>query len=103
MVVNAPVNIGNLIYTRPGFRDGRPCLAGTGTTVHAIVAAYLEGLSPDEIIEEFPHLDLSRIHAALAYYHANKAQIDTDFERNRQLGEKLGAANIQPHSDRPGD
>ncbi len=101
MVANPPTNIGNLIFSKPGFRDGRPCLTGTGTTVHTIVAAYLEGLSPEELLAEFPHLDLSRIHAALAYYHANKAQVDADFEHNRKLGEKLAAAKERTDSNHP--
>ncbi len=94
MATNTPVNIGNLIYTKPGFRGGRPCLVGTGTTVHTIAIAHLEGLSAEQILEEFPYLDLGRIHAALAYYYANKAQIDADFEASDRLGEELAA-----HSD----
>jgi uncharacterized protein (DUF433 family) len=91
MATNAPVNIGNLIHTDPDFRGGRPCLAGTGTTVHTIAAAHLEGLSAEEILQEFPYLDLSRIHAALACYYANRAQIEADFEASRRLGENLAA------------
>ncbi len=92
MATNTPVDIGNLIYTKPNFRGGRPCLLGTGTTVHTIVAAHLEGLTAEQILEEFSYLDLSRIHAALAYYYANKAQIEADFEANRLFGERLNAS-----------
>jgi len=95
MARSAPVNIGNLIYTKPNFRGGRPCLVGTGTTVHTIAAAHLEGLSAERIFEEFPYLDLSRIHAALAYYYANKAQIDADFEASRRLGDELAAGRTR--------
>jgi hypothetical protein len=49
MATNTPVNIGNLIYTKPNFRGRRPCLVGTGTTVHTIVATHLGGLSADRI------------------------------------------------------
>ena len=72
-------------------REGRPCLAGTGMTVHAVAARHLRGMSAQEILDEFPDLDLGRIHAALAYYYANKSQIDTDLEEARRLGEELAA------------
>ena len=94
MATNTPVNIGKLIYTKRNFRGGRPCLVGTGTTVHTIVAAHLEGLDAEQLLKEFPHLDLSRIHAALAYYYANRAQIEADFEDNARVGEELAA---HPH------
>ncbi len=66
MATKTPVNIGNLIYSRPDMHSGRPCLAGTGMTVHAVAVRHMEGMSAEEIPEEYPHRDLARIHAALA-------------------------------------
>jgi len=74
------VSIGRLIVSRPELHSGRPCLKGTGMTVHAVAAHDMQGMSAEEILDEFPHLDLSRIYAALAYYHANKAQIEDELE-----------------------
>ena len=36
------------------------------------------------------HLPLAQVHAALAYYHANKAGIDTDLEADSREAETLG-------------
>jgi hypothetical protein len=36
------------------------------------------GMKPEEIIVEIPHLNLAQVHAALAYYYANKEQINAD-------------------------
>jgi len=36
------------------------------------------GMSPEEIALEFPHLNLAQVHAALAYYHANREEIEAD-------------------------
>ncbi len=85
------VDIGTLIHSRPDLHSGRPCLAGTGMTVHAVAARHMQGMSADQILDEVPHLDLGRIHAALAYYYANRAQIEGDLEADRRLGEELAA------------
>ncbi len=36
------------------------------------------GLAPEEIAAMMEHLTLAQIHAALAYYHANRDEIDSD-------------------------
>lgn len=36
------------------------------------------GMSPEEIALEYPHLSLAQVHAALAYYHANREEIEAD-------------------------
>ncbi len=91
MRARALVPIGRLIVSRPDIHGGRPCLAGTGMTVHAVAARHLRGMSAQDILEEFPDLDLGRIHAALAYYYANKIQVDADLAAARQLGDELAA------------
>ena len=35
-------------------------------------------MSPEEIAAQYGHLSLAQVHAALAYYHANREEIDTD-------------------------
>ncbi len=73
-------DIGQLIVSSPDIRGGRPRIAGTGVTVHRIVQWYKLGLSPEEIAEEIEHLTLAQVYAALAYYHANREEIEKDRE-----------------------
>jgi uncharacterized protein (DUF433 family) len=72
------IEIGTLIDRDPQIRGGRPKIAGTGLTVRRIVGWYKMGMSPEEIALEYPHLTLAQVHAALAYYHANHAEIEAD-------------------------
>ena len=88
-MTTATVAIGSLIFSRPGFRSGRPCLRGTGMTVHAVAAMYEQGLKADEICAEFDDIDLGLIHAALAYYMVNREQIHADWAADRELVRKL--------------
>ena len=60
-------DIGSLIVRSDDIRGGRPRVAGTGVTVRRIVGWYKQGLSPEEITTEIPHLSLARVYAALAY------------------------------------
>lgn len=71
-------DIGTLITRDPALRGGRPIVAGTGTCVRTVAVANNEGLSPEEIVADRPHLALAEVYAALAYYHANKPEIDAD-------------------------
>src|SRR4249920_2487383 len=71
-------DIGSLIVRSDDVRGGRPRVAGTGVTVRRIVGWYKQGLTPEEITTEMPHLSLAHVYAALTYYHANRDEIETD-------------------------
>jgi uncharacterized protein (DUF433 family) len=47
-------------------------------TVRTIAACRKSGLSAEEIADEFPHLTLAHVYAALAYYYANREEIEQD-------------------------
>src|SRR6202043_300085 len=70
--------IGPLITRDPALRGGRPIVAGTGVSVRTIAVENNRGLSPEGIAPDRPPLSLAQIYAALAFYHANKQEIDAD-------------------------
>ena len=74
------IDIGTLIASTPGICGGRPRITGTRVSVRNIAIDYKAGKTPEEITEARYHLTLGQIYAALAYYHSNKEQIDTDIE-----------------------
>jgi len=57
--------------------------------VRRVVSWYKLGLSPEEIADELGHLTLAQVYAALAYYHANREEIETDLESEEAEVEKL--------------
>lgn len=85
------VNIGTLIDRSPDVHGNRPKIAGTGVTVRRIVGWYVRGYSPEEIVGKIPHLTLAQVHAAVAYYHANRDEIDQDLAADEALYEQLAA------------
>ncbi len=95
MATTAPVDIGQFIYSRPDFRDGRPHIAGTGMSVRAVAAYYKSGMSPDEIADNFPHVPRSHIYAALAYYFATQAQMDAELDAEQAEYDRLAAQAVR--------
>jgi uncharacterized protein (DUF433 family) len=83
------IDIGTLIDQSPEIRGGRPRIAGTGVTVRRIVGWYKLGLNPEEIADQVPHLSLAQVYAALAYYHANREEIETDLAAEMAEAERL--------------
>ena len=72
----------DLIYRDPKVRSGRPCIVGTGLRVMDIVSEQQYGEKDPEKIAALYDLKLSEVYAALAYYHANKEEIDTDIQED---------------------
>lgn len=83
------VDIGILIVQSPDIRGGRPRIAGTGITIQRIVGWYKLGLSPEEIADRIGHLSLAQIHAALAYYHANREALEADMADEEEDAQRL--------------
>jgi uncharacterized protein (DUF433 family) len=83
------IDIGTLIVRTPEICGGRPRIAGTGVTVRRIAGWYKLGFSPEEIAKKYGHLSLAQVYAALAYYHANREEIDADLAAEDEEAERL--------------
>ena len=46
---------------------GKPCIRGTRIYISIILDALAEGLTPEEIIDHYPSLQIEDIRAAVAY------------------------------------
>ncbi len=55
------------ITTDPEICHGKPCIEGTRVMVSVVLDNLAEGLSPGEIVDEYPALTVKDVHAALAY------------------------------------
>ncbi len=79
------------IETTPGVCGGRPRVANTRIRVQDIVVWTEEGSSPDEIVAGYPHLSLADVHAALAYYHDHREEIDTAIRESDEFVAEMKA------------
>ena len=55
------------ITIQAGKRGGKPCIRGMRITVYDILSWMALGMSPNEIIEEYPELQVEDIYAALSF------------------------------------
>ncbi len=69
-------DIGSLIASSPDVLGGKPRIRGHRVPVHRIAAWWQLGLSVEEIAEKHPSIGPAEIHAALAYYHLHRAEVD---------------------------
>jgi len=67
-----------LLEKTPGVCGGRIRIAGTRITVQRVAVLYKQGQHPEDIAQTYPHLSLSQIYTALAYYHTCREQIDQE-------------------------
>ncbi len=86
-------DIGSLITGSPGICGGRPQIAGTGVSVRRVAGWYKLGRSPEEIADQYGHLSLAQVYAALAYYHANRDEIDADLAHEEAEYDRLAAGH----------
>ncbi len=67
-----------------------PMIAGTTMKlVELITSQQAYGWSPEELYFQYPHLSMSQIYSALAYYWDFKDEVDADIQRRFKQVENL--------------
>jgi len=57
----------NRITIEPGKRGGKPCIRSLRITVYDVLGMLAEGMTQDEIVEDFPELQAADITACLSF------------------------------------
>lgn len=55
------------ITIEPGKRGGKPCIRGMRITLYDVLDYLASGMTPAEILADFPYLTVEDIQACLAY------------------------------------
>ena len=58
---------------------GRAVIVGTRIRVSIVLGCYRQGMSVEEIVQQYPHLRPADVHDALAYAYDHPEEIDSDF------------------------
>ncbi|GAA6623184.1 DUF433 domain-containing protein [Scytonema sp. NUACC26] len=80
------------IEITPGVCGGKPRISGHRIRVQDIVIWYERlGLSPDEIVSQYPSITLADVYAALAYYHDHLEEIRRQVQEDEDLAAQMQA------------
>ena len=61
------MNYRDIITIEPGKRGGKPCIRGMRITVYDVLDYLASGMTPQQILEDFPYLTAEDIQACLSY------------------------------------
>ena len=76
---------------------GVPWITGANTKVVEVVLDKMaHNSSPEEMHEQYPHLSLAQIHAALSYYYEHQDEVNADIERRERYVEEMRAQQKNP-------
>jgi uncharacterized protein (DUF433 family) len=78
------------IVSTPDTCGGKPRIAGTRIQVkHIVVMHERQGMTPEQIVAEYPHLTFDGIDAALAYYRDHTDEVSADIRAERDWYEEM--------------
>lgn len=61
------MNYEGRITIEPGKRGGKPCIRGLRITVSEVLEYLASGMSPEEVVNDFPDLTIEDIRACLSF------------------------------------
>ncbi len=80
------------IGIKPGYCGGKPHILGHRIKVKHVAIWYERmGMSPGEIVEQYPSISMAQVHAALAYYYDHQEDIKAEIAEEEREFEALKA------------
>jgi uncharacterized protein (DUF433 family) len=61
------MDLTTIIEVRAGVRSGKPCFVGTRITVYDVLEYLAGGMTPEQIVADFPDLTDRHVRAALEF------------------------------------
>ncbi len=74
--------------------DGVVRVGGTRVTLDTVVAAFLEGATAEEIVQQYPVLALADVYAAIGYYLRHRSEVEAYLDQRRQTAECVRGENV---------
>ena len=62
------------------YRNNTYCVKGTRIALDSVACAFQKGESPESIVQSFPLLTLEQVYGSIAFYLANRTEIDAYME-----------------------
>ena len=75
-------------------KNGGYGIVGSRVSLESVIVPFLEGASPETLVDEFPTLSLEQVYGAITFYLANRTEIGAYLKETDALWEK--AHDSQP-------
>jgi uncharacterized protein (DUF433 family) len=59
-------------------------VAETRVSLDSVIYAFEEGATPEEIVQQFPTLELGAIYSVISYYLQNRAEVEEYLEQRKR-------------------
>jgi uncharacterized protein (DUF433 family) len=83
-------SLADMIVKTPGTCAGRARIAGTRIKVEFVYNwVERQGMTPAQVVAEYPQLSMAQVHAALAYYWSHQDEIQRDIAEGEKLVAEL--------------
>jgi uncharacterized protein (DUF433 family) len=81
--------------------NGAYRITGTRVSLDSMVYAFLNGVSPESILDSYPILTLEQVYGAIAYYLSHQAEVDAYLRQGEAefaaLSQRLRERNLLLH------
>jgi uncharacterized protein (DUF433 family) len=75
--------------------DGNVLISGTRVPLYAVILAFQQGQTAEQIAEDFPSLHLADIYAVISYYLHHKAEVDAYMQSYEKEAAEIRKINEQ--------
>lgn len=75
-------------------RNGGYYLRGSRVSLESVIYLFLDGASPESIVDNFPTLSLEQAYGAITFYLANRSEMDAYLAQTEKLWQE--ASGNQP-------
>jgi uncharacterized protein (DUF433 family) len=73
--------------------DGVVRVGGTRVTLDTVVAAFKDGATAEEIVYQYPSLNLADVYSVVGYYLQRRSDVEAYLRRRKQEGDKVREQN----------
>ena len=68
-------------------------VGGTRVTLDSVVAAFNQGATAEEIVHQYPSLDLADVYAVISYYLRQSDEVEAYLRQRQQQAEEIRGQN----------
>ena len=73
--------------------DGGARVGNTRVTLDTVIAAFVEGATAEEIVYQYPSLDLSDVYCVIGYYLQHRAEVDQYVQQRQKQAQVVRERN----------